>query len=155
MATGWKYPTKKCPTCGRKIASNQIARHRAKHDDPMSQIVATPEQMAEIVRLYSDMHLSMLEVAARTNWSHATIQRLLAIANVQRRPKHIVYHRRHVDNETLLKTAQLYGRGLSMDEIADLMDCARSTVCRRLHSVGAKVHKPGGRARARDRRTLV
>jgi transposase len=151
--TGLKYPLVTCSTCGKRYASNQVARHERRHSDPLSLLVATPEQVEEIQRLY--LRHSMKEVAELTNWSIATVQRVLEKSGAKRRPAHAVLRSRRVDNETLLKTAQLYGRGLSMDEVADLMDCTRSTVCRRLHSVGATIRKRGGRPRAQDRRALV
>jgi AraC-like DNA-binding protein len=148
-ASGFKHPLEPCPTCGRMIARSQLDRHRRTHDDPLSLLAATPEQVEEITRLY--VNHNMLEVARMTHWSISTVQRVLERAGVQVRPRHLVRYPRHVDNETLLKTAQLYGYGLTMDEIAGLMGCTRSTVCRRLHSVGTKTRPPGGARRGKIR----
>ena len=131
-----EYAKSDCPDCGRLVCTRQMGRHRRTHSDPRSLMLPTDEQMAEMARLYQ--RHSMREVARLTHWSVSCVQRTLAITGIPIRPMHTTMHPKRVDSETLLKTAELYGKGLTMEEISGLMGCSLSTVHRRLTVAGTQ-----------------
>jgi len=131
------YEPSPCPTCGRMIGKRQMGRHRLKHDDPLALTIPDAEQTAQIIHLYKTM--GMAEVARRTHWSVNAVRNTLVAAGVERRPQHVALHPRRGDVEAELKTAELYGKGFSMTEVARLMDVNPSTVYYRLHRVGARI----------------
>ena len=94
-------------------------------------------------------------VAAETYWSRTTVRRALLEQGVKLRPRSSWRRDARRDNDAFLYTAQLYGRGLSMQEVSEIVGVKRSTVRYRLIQMDVKIRPQGANLRwARQRRQL-
>lgn len=132
-----------CPTCGRMCASTAIARHQRFHDDPGSLLSATAEEQAEIVRLYKRGH-SLQRISDEHYFARSSVRRVLVANGIAMRPQGGPHPAQRLSAEETLKTAELYGKGLSMAELAEVLGLSISAVHRRLHVIGVKIRKRGG-----------
>jgi predicted transcriptional regulator len=130
-----------CDVCGRVCGSSAIARHRSTHGDATA-LLSTVADGDRIKALYA-RGWSMRRIAAELHYSQTSVQRYLHAAGVQVRPRGGV-NGRTLSAEEVLETAQLYGRGLSMAAIADLLGLTVSSVHERLHKIGVAVRPRGG-----------
>jgi DNA-binding NarL/FixJ family response regulator len=140
-----------CPTCGQVCASTAIARHRRFHDDPSSLLAATVEQQAEIVRLYKRGY-SLQRIADEKFFARSSVRRVLIANGIAMRPQGGPHPAQRLSAEDTLRTAELYGKGLSMAELAEVLGLSISAVHRRLHVIGVQIRKRGGDHRSNTAR---
>jgi hypothetical protein len=110
----------------------------------------------EIVRLYSDEGLSQEEIGQRLIFAQSTVGDVLRNRGVRARRRRNVHAR--LDDDTILRTMELYGRGYSAREVGDLLGVTEGAVLYRVHRYGrggvrhgAEAHTiPGARRRNRS-----
>lgn len=112
---------------------------------------------AAIVRLYTDEHLTIPQIAERLNVSMAGVWGVLERAGVPRRWNIISASVReraklaHPRGDThpsfralpIDRIISAYESGFAADQIADLFDCNPVTIVRKLREAGIAIRKPG------------
>jgi AraC-like DNA-binding protein len=120
----------------------------------MSTIVP-PEDQDRIIGLYK-RGLTIRQVAQEVHWGPTTVQAVLQLNRhrVHIRPARGIFRRITVEEE--LKRAQLYGRGLSIKEVADVCGVHHSAVRASLIRAGVAMRPQGRNLRFdRSRRDAV
>jgi hypothetical protein len=114
------YPQRTCSTCGLVLAACNLPRHERTHGDPRERLRVPPEDQALIVETYR-RGLSLKRTSEATFWSQTVVRDVLLANDVQLRPPGTGRPRspQHITTEERLKRAQLYGRGLSLKEVAE------------------------------------
>lgn len=102
----------------------------------------TRAEQDEVLALYR-RGLTIREVAQRVYWSATAVRNVLVVNGEPRRQRGS--RAPMLATEEKLRTSQLYGAGLSMQELANLLGLHVSTVHRRLHRFGAITRPVGGR----------
>jgi hypothetical protein len=124
-----------------------MARHRRRHDDPLSLSIVTPADQQTMAARYKG-GASMTELAASMHYALSTVQRTLHLLDVTIRPAgYNVARSRMISSEDQLKTNELYGRGFTMREVSELLGISQSTVHYRLHRGGGIARPRGGSVR--------
>jgi DNA-binding NarL/FixJ family response regulator len=137
-------PPVECPECGRVCAASVIARHRKTHEDPTALLGVAEADRDTILKLYR-RGWSMRRIAAELYYSQTTVWRFLhASEGVYIRPRGGSNSGRALSADEQLRTAQLYGRGLSMAACAEALGITTSSVHERLQKLGVKSRPRGG-----------
>ena len=134
------YPTSACPTCGRVLRNNLMPRHARTHADAPSRLFVPPDEQAEIVRLYRRGG-TLKSVAADTFWSKTEVRRVLLANGVQLRPRGTYGPK--ISSDEALRRTQLYGRGLSIDEVAAACGVSRVAITQTLKREGVRIRPVG------------
>jgi hypothetical protein len=147
------FPEAPCPKCGRVMPVCNLARHEPKCGLASAGTVPMDEQL-EIVKLYNQPRMSLSKVAAVTHWSETTCRRVLLAHDVSLRGTGYSFPRIGVNEQ--LKRTELYGRGYSVAEVADLCgvtyEAVRQTLVRMgVPRRGERAESARERARARER----
>lgn len=142
-----------CPICGR-LVSDRGGRHRLWHEQGGLRW-ATEDEQQEILRLYRQRDATIRSVTAQVAFSATTVRNVLHDHGVLR--TRADYGRR-APVDTLLETAQLYGRLGSMARVAEVMGVNRHTVRRRLEAMDVPIlgkGRPGKRIPAQECRAAA
>jgi lambda repressor-like predicted transcriptional regulator len=123
-----------CPVCGRLMRPGGLPKHVRSHGDPRSRLWMPPEIQDEVVRLYARGR-TIRQIAAVTFYAPTTVRSVLQANNVKIRPR-AGYPTRKISNEEILRRCELYGRGLSLSEVAEVCGCAVSSVHETLKRAG-------------------
>lgn len=114
------------------------------------------EERERIVELYTQYGKTMEEIAKITFWSQTAVHRALHQSGCRIRKRGWNDKSKRLDPEKLLETAELYGKGLTGHEIAELLGIHPSTVYSRLHSADILIRpRRGGRGRRRKAPALA
>lgn len=100
---------------------------------PTQRTVVTPDEQSEMLRLYS-RGWTLKRIAAATFWSPTEVGRVLKLNGVELRHRSVGHEQLSI-NEILART-QLYGRGYSLAEIAELRGCSPTSVVQSLKRAG-------------------
>jgi predicted transcriptional regulator len=135
-------PPTACPDCGWVMPSNALPKHRrARHADPRLALAPTLEEQQRMVEL-TRRGQSQRAIGELMHWSSSTVSRVLIMWGESRSRRN--GHPPRLSADTVLETCQLYGRGYSVAELADLLSMTRSQVRRRLERGGATLRPQGG-----------
>jgi hypothetical protein len=116
---GANYPQRACPYCGRTMTSNTLPSHVATHEvDQRDRFVMSRDEQAVIVHLYEHKGGTLKSIARDTFWSQSQVRRVLLANGVQLRQQGGHFGPK-ISTEEALRRTQLYGRGLSIDEVAE------------------------------------
>lgn len=139
------YPERDCPTCGRVMPACCLPAHARLHGDPRLRLSVPLEEQAEIVRLYNRPRSSLRKVSAQTFWSQSVVRDVVIANGVALRPVGSSFPRISADER--LKRAQLYGRGLSLEEVARACGVTREAVRRTLAELEVPMRPRGSNLR--------
>lgn len=92
---------------------------------------STPEMEAQVIAAYNERGATLKTVGQRFAMDHSTVRAILIRNGV---PRHRWGgSRKHpVDVELALMASELYGEGLSLEEVGALLHCSRGVVRRML-----------------------
>lgn len=112
------YPQRACPVCGRVMAANTLPRHEATHElDPRDRFLMSRDEQDAIVAAYRHKGGTLESIARDTHWSKTQVRRVLLANGVQLRER-LGDFRPKISTDESLRRAQLYGRGLTIAEVA-------------------------------------
>jgi predicted HTH domain antitoxin len=138
-----KRPRTPCPICGAPMPANNMARHQRTHGDPRERLFVTLEEQARIVELYNQRRASLRSVAEAAFMSPTEVRRVLIANDVPLRPPGSAYQPRKITVDEELQRTHLYGLGLSLDEVAELVGRHREAVRESLRRAGVKLRPRG------------
>jgi hypothetical protein len=138
-----------CATCGRVLSAHVLWRHERTHGDPRERLLVPRDEQDTIVRLYRRGG-TFASVARETYWSKSQVRRVLLANGVALRPPGGRPGPKLSVEETLRRT-QLYGRGLSIDEVAQVCGVTRVSIQQTLKREGVHL-RPVGVNRRWERR---
>jgi predicted transcriptional regulator len=122
------------------MPSNALPKHRrARHADPRYALDVPFEAQQRMVEL-TRRGMSQRAIGELMHWSSSTVSRVLIMWG-ESRPRRYGRPPR-LSSDTVLETCQLYGRGYSVRELADMLAMTRSQVRRRLERGGATLRPP-------------
>lgn len=90
----------------------------------------------EIVRLYVEEFLGVTEISKRTHFSRTGIWKRLQNRRVRLRPTSWGNRNRHLPQQVVQETVDLYRSGLSMRQVGDRLGLSAATIFDRLESAG-------------------
>lgn len=132
----------RCQDCGGPKPAGRGRRYcdacAAKRHVP----TVAPDVQEAIVRAYNRPRATLRGVAAAFYCSAGTVTRVLEIHGVDTRPRGHYGSPRLDVGEQLLRT-QLYGQGLSLAEVADVVGCSPSSVAETLRRNGVRLRPVG------------
>lgn len=144
------YPSGSCPTCGRVMPVCSLPGHERTHETHGAGSVPLDDQQ-RIVELYNRPRASLRSVAAATNWSETTVLRVLRAHDVVMRPQGSSHPL--LSTEEQLRRTQLYGRGLSLEEVAELSGVTREAIRQTLIRNGVRIRGKANLRWTRQRRS--
>lgn len=136
------YPTASCLTCRAVLRVNLLSRHIAAHGDLRDRLQVSHDEQAEMVRLYARGG-TLASVALATFWSKTEVRRVLLANGVQLRAHGLGRSRPGISPDEALRRTQLYGRGLSIQEVADVCGVHRSAILATLKREGVRMRPQG------------
>lgn len=134
-------PERECPTCGRVLPANLLPRHERAHLPLRDRLFVPPAEQDKIVELYRHGG-TLRSVAAATFWSRSEVRRVLIANGVTPRSRLGDFRPKITTEETLRRT-QLYGRGLSIAEVAEVCGVNREAIRQTLKREGVKIRPTG------------
>lgn len=128
-ASRTNYPQRACPTCGLVVVACNLPRHERQHGDERLRTRVPLDEQPRMVELYRKGH-SMKRIAELTWWGETTVRRVLLANGVTLRPPGTgrPSSPSHIDVDERLKRTALYGRGLSLEEVAAACGVTREAV---------------------------
>lgn len=144
-----KYP---CAVCGLPIDARNRSRHARTHGDPRDRLAVPRVEQEEMVRLYG--RHTIAEIAAITFWSHTEVHRVLTANGVRFRSQ-IPRRNPQITSEEVLRRCELYGRGYSLTEVAEMRGVTPTAIAHTLRRAGTPTRSPSEAQRlahARGRR---
>lgn len=136
--------TRECPDCGRVLRACNLPRHRRVHTlSPTERLGPTLDEQQRIVEMYANGRgKTMDEIGREMLWSATVVWRVLHLhgAYVQHGGSDA---RLSVDER--LRTAEMYGRGMTIATIAEILDRAPETIRRRLLRFDVQLRERGPR----------
>jgi hypothetical protein len=111
--------------------------------EPLPAMIPLDDQK-RIIELYQKGG-SMMSVAKATYYGQTTVRNVLIRNGVQPRPRgaYRPWSPSHISTEEKLKRCQLYGRGLSIDEVAEACGVTKHAIQETLRSEGVKMRPQG------------
>lgn len=150
-----RHPKGTCTICGRPIALRQMGKHLAKHEAGEFQCFV-PEDDRERMRALYRRGASVFAIARETFYGATTVYRVLThTPGLTMRPQGGNLPRATMlGGDEQLRTAQLYGMGFTLREVAELVGVrSESTVLFRLRRMGVPTRTAAESARLRRARS--
>ena len=139
---GWESVKQPCPVCGRRMRGCNLAQHLPVHEASAAERLApSAEEQARIVELYRRRGATLASVSAEVYWSPATVTRVLRANGVPitkrggRRP--------YLPADDVLRTLELYARGYTIRQVAEIVGRSEESIRRRLLRNGARIRPVG------------
>lgn len=149
--TRTNYPERACQFCGRVMPACNVVKHERTHVDQNGTV--PPEDQETIVRLYNRPRASVRSVAQETHWSQSTVLRVLRAHGVEMRPMGSAHPK--ITSDEQLRRAQLYGRGLSIEEVAEVCGVTYEAVRQTLVRLGVPRRSRANLRWTRQRRSAA
>lgn len=136
-------PRKPCAACGLRPKRPGRGYRYCEECEQDTHVPSIPaETQAAMVRAYNRPRATLAEVAAAFFCSPLTVRRVLAANGATPRPRgHGGTPRISVEEE--LRRTQLYGRGLSIADVAEIVGRSSTAVVATLQRAGVKMHPVG------------
>ena len=109
----------------------------------VSRITVPSDVQADMVRMYVHGGLTYKQIGERTHWSSTQVRRVLLANGVTPRAREVVCGRVQMSADEKLARAELYGRGYSLAEVADIRGCSVTSVVLTLERLGVKRRSVG------------
>jgi AraC-like DNA-binding protein len=137
------YPQRACSVCGRVMTVNTLARHEPTHElDPRDRFLMSRDEQDAIVRAYRHRGGTLASIARDTHWSKTQVRRVLLANGVQLRER-IGDHRPKISSDEALRRTELYGRGLSIADVAEACGVTCEAIRQTLKREGVKPRARG------------
>lgn len=144
-------PRSECPVCGAEITNHNLERHVGAHRDRRERLIVPAEEQQQIVRLHR-RGKSYAAIGRETFYGASTIRRVI-VAHGERTRKPGGRRPWLPADETLRRT-ELYGRGHSILEVAEICGVSYAAVRNTLLRNGVAIRPAGVNLRwARSRRS--
>lgn len=131
------YERHPCELCGRPISAQGRPRHMKAHRGEWMRWYS-PDEIAEAVRLYRRGQ-SLSQIAEQLHYSATTVGRMLRDADEPRVFGRTGRREPALSVEERLRTAELYGRGLTMREVGEIVGITTTSVRMRLLRYGVSI----------------
>lgn len=146
------HPQRACPTCGLVMRACNLPGHERRHGDQRLRVRVSLDEQARIVALYRKGH-SLKRIAVLTWRGKTTVRRVLLANDVTLRPPSTGRPGSPLLSiDEKLKRTALYGRGLSLEEVAAACGVSSEAVRQTLLREGVKLRGPANLRWQRRRR---